>query len=193
MREVHKITINPNSEFWKSVKESANLDAEKAASAAADRARKEVLARAEKQAAERKAYLDSIKHYDKIEFKTQELRDKIEDCIAQRNELSKKSTDIWYLQEEYRKKIQTICTHEMVIERRTSYRDEYDDWHEGHYERKCIECFLEEKSEYSAGDKRYGKYTGDSKYHKLENSQVVLLRKTVNGKEYELEFDDLKW
>lgn len=193
MREVHKITINPNSEFWKSVKESANLDAEKAAAAAADRARKEVLARAEKQAAERKAYLDSIKNYDQLEFKTQELRDKIEDCVTQRNELSKKSTDIWYLQEEYRKKIQSTCTHDMAIERRTSWRDEYDSWHDGHYERKCIECFLEEKSDYPVGDRRYGKYTGESKYHKLENSQVVLLRKTVNGKEYELEFDDLKW
>lgn len=192
MREVRKITINPDSDFWKSIKESANIDAEKAATAAADRARKEALARAEKIAAEKKAYLDSIRHYDKLEFKTEELRQKILQHNKRRAELQAQVSAEWAKEENLRKDLQRVCSHDLVIEMRTTYRDDYDNWHDGHYERRCVECFLTEKSDYAMNERGYG-HSFDKKYHKLEKSTVVLLRKTVDGKEYELEFDDLKW
>lgn len=191
MREVRKITINPDSDFWKSIKESANVDAEKAAAAAADRARKEALARAEKLAVEKKAYLDSIRHYEKLEFKTEEFRERIREHGRRRSEYQAQVTAEWAKEENLRKDLQRVCSHDLVIEMRTSYRDDYDNWHDGHYERRCIECFLTEKSDYQPETRGY-EYSRD-RYKKLEKSQVVLLRKTVNGKEYELEFDDLKW
>jgi len=191
MRPVQKITINKDSDFWKSIQKSAELDAEEAATKAAARARKETLERAEKLAAEKQAYLDSIRHYDKLEFKNEKIREQIQECIALRADYSKLSSDQWQKQEELRKKLQAQCSHDMVIEMRTSYRDDYDSWHDGHYERKCIECFLVEQSDSLPGQRGYD-FSRD-KYKKLEKSQVVLLRKTVDGKEYELEFEDLKW
>ena len=71
----------------------------------------------------------------------------------------------------------------MVLERKTSYLDEYDSWNDGPKERKCVECFLTEQ------EKRYE----DKPYDDLNESKVVLLRRTIDDKEYELEFDDLKW
>jgi hypothetical protein len=191
MRPVQKITINKDSDFWKSMQKAAELDADKAAEQAAARARKETLERAEQRAAEKKAYLDSIRHYDKLEFKTEILREKIRQHGKHRAELQAQVSAEWSKEENLRKDLQRVCTHDLVLETRTSYRDDYDSWHDGHYERKCIECFLVEKSDEQPGTRRY-EYSKD-KYRLLEKSQVVLLRKTVDGKEYELEFDDLKW
>jgi hypothetical protein len=191
MKPVQKITINKDSDFWKSMQKAAELDADEAATRAAARARKETLERAEQRAAEKKAYLDSIRHYDKIEFKDRLLRTQIQECIDQRAELSILSSKAWQKQETLRKELQTKCSHDMVLEMRTTWEDEYGSYHDGHYERKCVECFLIEKSDYSIDSRSYS--NGREKYHKLEKSQVVLLRKTVDGKEYELEFDDLKW
>jgi len=191
MKPVSKITINKDSDFWKSMQKAAELDADEAAAHAAARARKETLDRAEKRAAEKKAYLDSIRHYDKIEFKDKLLRNQIQECIDRRAELSALVSKEWQKQEDLRKELQSKCLHKEAIEMRTSYRDDYDNWHDGHYERKCIECFLVEKSDGLPGQRGYE--SSRDKYKKLEKSEVVLLRKTVDGKEYELEFDDLKW
>jgi len=191
MKPVQKISIKEGSDFWKSMQKSAELDADKAAEQAAERARKETLERAEKRAAEKKAYLDSIRHYDKIEFKDGLLRTQIQECIDRRAELNNLASKEWQKQEGLRKELQTKCSHDMALEMRTFYEDEYGSYHDGHYERKCIECFLVEKSDSLPGSRSYD-YSRE-KYKKLEKSQVVLLRKTVDGKEYELEFDDLKW
>jgi hypothetical protein len=180
MKEVHKIVIKEGSDFWKAMQKAANLDPEQAAAEAAERARKEVEAKIAKRDAERKVYLDSLKEYDKLEFKSAPIRLRIEDSVANRKHLQKQVNEEYALQHRLEKEIQDSCSHEMVIERRTSWRDEYDQWHEGHYERKCVECFLVEEQ------KNQG-------YVKLAKSQRVLLRRIVDGKEYELEFDDLKW
>lgn len=191
MKPINPIRIKEGSEFWKSMQDAANQDAEAAAASAAERARKEVLEKAEKRASETKAYLDSIRHYDKLEFKNQDIRQKIENCVARRAEIAKLASDAWIQQDEFHKELKAKCTHDMCIEIRTTYRDEYDNYHDGHYERKCIECFLVESSDYAYSSRSYR--NGRETYKKLEKSQVVLLRKTVDGKEYELEFDDLKW
>ena len=191
MKPVQRITIDKGSDFWKSLQESANMDAEKAAAAAADRARKETLDRAERNALQKKAYLDSIRHYDKLEFKTETLREKIRQSAAHRAALKSQLKAEWAKEEVEREEHQKICSHDFVLEMRTSYRDDYDSWHDGHYERKCIECFLVEKSDYQIGEHGYS--LSREKYKLLEKSEVVLLRKTIDGKEYELEFDDLKW
>ena len=69
----------------------------------------------------------------------------------------------------------------MVLERETSWKDEYDQWCKGNNERKCLECFLVEQGNYR------------NEYDRLNKSTVVLLRQTIDNKEFELEFDDLKW
>ncbi len=48
-----------------------------------------------------------------------------------------------------------------------------------------------EESSYRVSDRIYEH--GSKKYDRLEKSQVVLLRKKVGNKEYELEFKDLEW
>lgn len=191
MKEIHGIRINPDSDFWKSMKEAANLDAEKAAAQAAERARKEALERAERIAKEKKAYLDSIRYIDKLEYKTEEIRKEVQECSRRREEYKRKASVEWEHQEIARKKLQAFCTHDLVIERKTTYTDEYGDWHDGHLERKCVECFLVEESDYAVNDRRYGDHR--RKYNKLEKSQPVLLRKVIDGKEFELEFSDLTW
>jgi hypothetical protein len=191
MKPVQKIIFNKDSDFWKSMQKAAELDADKAAEQAANRARKETLERAEQRAAEKKAYLDSIRHYDKLEFKTEILREKIRQHGKRRAEFNAQASAEWAKEENLRKNLQRVCSHDLALETRTSYCDDYDTWHDGHYERKCIECFLVEESDEQPGTRRY-EYS-NKKYRTLEKSQVVLLRKTVDGKEYELEFNDLKW
>jgi hypothetical protein len=181
MKEIHP--INKDSDFWKSINKANELDPEKAAAQAAERARKEVLDKIAERDAVRKAFLDSLRYIEKLEFKTQVLRDQIKECEIHRAELSRQSGAAWAKEERLIKEIQNVCTHDLCIEIRTSYRDEYDSWHDGHYERKCIECFLVEESD----------GYGCKKYNKLEKSQVILLRKVVEDKEFQLEFDDLKW
>lgn len=193
MRQVGKITINPDSDFGKLLLKDAEVDAEQAATAAAKRARKEVLDRAARRAAEDKAFRESLKYYDKITFANQNLRDSIQDSKKRRDELNAQASEEWKRQEHYLKQLQEKCSHQMVIEHRTSWQDEYESYHDGHYERKCVECFLVEQSTYHPTDRNYG-FGGNAKiYAKLISSQVVRLHKTVDGKEYELEFDDLTW
>lgn len=190
MRQVGKITIKPDHPWAK----EANIDAEAAATAAAEKARKEVLERAAQRAAAEKAYRDSLKNYDKLEFKTQDLRDSIVASRTRRAELNAQVSEEWKRQEHYRTQLQDKCSHQMVIEHRTTWCDEYDSYHDGHYERKCIECFLVEESDYRVDERGYGRTSSHSKkYHKLEAAQIVLLRRTIDSKEYELEWDDLKW
>jgi hypothetical protein len=187
MKEVHKIILKEGSALWKAKKNVPIEEAaEKAALDAADKARKEVLANAAKREAADKAYRDSIKEYDRLVFQSDPERKQIQESIARRKYLEKQVSDEYATQKSIDKEIKDCCPHEMVVERRTSWRDEYDSWHEGPYERKCIECFLVEEQKYYAD-------TNKKCYSKLEKSQRVLLRRIVDGKEYELEFDDLKW
>jgi hypothetical protein len=190
-----KIAINKESEFWKSMQKAAGSveeEAEKAANEAAERARKEVLAKAAKRDAEHKAYLNSIHDYDSFYFPSDKERGAIGKSIARRIDLQKLVNNEYAIQSSLEKQIRESCCHDMVLERRTSYRDEFDSWHDGNYERKCIECFLIEESVHKI-DSRYYESCTSKKYSKLEKSRVVLLRKTIDGKEFELEFDDLKW
>lgn len=187
MRQVPRITINPDHPWAK----EAKIDAEQAATAAAERARKEVLERAAQRAAADKVYLDSIRHYDKLKFKNEELIEHIRHSSVRHGELLTQASEEWKRGDHYRKELQAKCSHDLVLEHRTSYTDEYEQWHDGHYERKCVECLLEEESSYRVDECNYS--YGRKKYAKLEKSQVVLLRKTIDGKEFELEFDDLKW
>lgn len=183
MKEVHKIIRKEGSDFWKNMQKAAGSveeDAEKAATEAADRARKEVLAKAAKRAAEDKAYRDSLKEYDKLEFNTHILRELIQQNANNRKALHDEINELWKIEKAKIAELQSQCKHEMVIERRTSWTDEYSQWHEGPHERKCVECFLVEEQKHEG-------------YVKLAKSQRVLLRRIVDGKEYELEFDDLKW
>lgn len=188
MREVYTIKINPDSDFAKSAVRQD--DPEAAALAAAERARREVQDRLTRQEAERKSYADSLRYLDKIEFKNEKLRRSI--GLSQKILIEYKAL----ISEEYDvkvsaiKELQKLCEHKEVIEQQTSYKDEYDDWHSGHWERKCIECFLVEESSYHTSSRAYG---GTNKYSKLEKATPILLRKIVDGKEYQLEFDDLKW
>lgn len=183
MKEVRKIVVKEDSDFWKSIKEAANLDAEKAAEKAAEQARKETLARAEKRATEHKAYLDSIKNYDKLDFKNGAKRARIEDSVKNRLALQKQVNEEYAIQSRLEAEIQESCAHEMVLERRSSYRDEYDTWHDGPKERKCIECFLTEQE----------KHYEEKPFNNLSKSKVIFLRRIIDDKEYELEFEDLKW
>lgn len=193
MKKVGKIIIKKDSEFWKSMQEVANQDAEKAAAQAAERAKKEVLERAERRAAEKKAYEDSLRDYDSYPFENKTLITKLNNCYARISKLNAQLSKEYGEVEKLRKELQNKCSHKEVIERGTKWTDEYDQWHDGHYERKCVECHLVEKSDYPVSDKKYGYFSEESKYHKLEKSQVVLLHKTVGDKEFELEFDDLTW
>jgi hypothetical protein len=193
MRQVGKITIKEDSEWGKALRRDAEVDAEQAATAAAEKARKEVLDRASKRAAEAKVYRDSIRYYDRLTFENQGLIDSILASRARRQELDTQSSEEWKRQEHYRQQLQEKCHHQMVIEHQTSWQDEYESYHDGHYERKCVECLLVEESTYHPNERNYGYSRASKVYVKLLNSQVVLLRKTIDGKEYELEFDDLKW
>jgi hypothetical protein len=192
MRKAGKIQIKQGSNFWNMIHKD-DKDIEEAAAEAADHVRKELLDKAAKKAAEQKAYQDSIHYYDRISFAkpSQILRDKIIKCRDKYNEFETKQSIEWAKLEEFRKELQEKCLHEMALEIRTSYKDEYDQWHEGHYERKCIECFLVEESDYGVGDRLYS--YGRKKYNKLEKAKVVELRETINGEEFQLEFEDLKW
>jgi hypothetical protein len=189
MKEIRTIKINPDSDFWKATKRQD--DPEAAAVLAAERARKEVEERNAKREAERKAYLGAIRYHDFLQFKTQELRDQIMECEERRDNLRLQQSQEWEKQSALLQKVQNLCLHEMCLEKRTSYTDEYGGWHDGHYERKCIECFLVEESDRLVTDNYYEK--SRKKYNKLEKAVVVMLRKVVDDKEFELEFDDLKW
>lgn len=189
MKQVKPLIRNEESDFWKDMREAAQLDADKAAEHAAAQARKETLERAEKRAAEEKAYLDSIRDYDKLTFKSKALKKKIVQTNAAIKLLYHQAATKNKELVDYRKELQTQCAHEMVLEKRESYMDEYHYSHDGNYVRKCVECLLEEQSTFKFGTKSYG---SNKKFDKLEKSQVVILRRTLDGKEFELEFDDLQ-
>lgn len=193
MKQVGKIIINKDSDFGKSLLKEAEVVAEEAAALAAERARKEVLARATQRAAAQKAFQDSLKYYDQLAFKNQNLIDSILASRARRSELDAQSHEEWKRQEHYHKQLQEQCFHEMAIEHRTTWSDEYDTYHDGDYERKCVECLLVEESSYHPSERNYGLGSRSKVYSKLLNSQIVRLRKMVDGKEFELEWDNLKW
>lgn len=190
MKQVGKIVIKPNSDFWKTQNKTIEQEAEEAANAAAQRARKEVLERAAAREAARKAYLDSIRYVDKLQFKNQSLLDK----IAKVNDRIRSLNDKLHLEFDkvraLREELQKNCSHDEVIERTTKYTDEYEQWHDGHSERKCLECHLVEESSYPRDDRMYT--YGSKKYDRLENSKVVLLMQKSGDKEFQLEFNDIK-
>lgn len=185
------IKVKKGSDLWNLIKERENLDPEKEAQKAADFARKKAQAELDEREIKRKAYLDSLCYYEKLEFANQDLRSKIEFCCRQYEKLQSQAGQESRKSKEILKELQEKCSHDMSIEKRTTYTDEYDQWHDGHFERKCIECFLVEKSDYLPSDRSFA--YGHKKYVKLLKSKVVLLRKTINGEVYEIEFDDLKW
>jgi hypothetical protein len=178
------VKLKEGSDLWNLMKERENLDPEKEAQKAAEAARKRAQAELDKRAAEHQAYLDSLRYIEKMEFKTADIRRTLEVYHSQYNELKEQASKQWSLVDKTRKELQEKCTHDLVIERQTRYNDEYDQWHDGPMQRKCIECYLvEENYDYSLS----------KKYDKLRNSKVILLRRTINGEVYEVEFDDLKW
>src|SRR5208282_6230111 len=100
-----------------------------------------------------------------------------------RAELKAQASEEWNRQEHYRQQLQEKCSHQMVIEHQTSWQDEYESYHDGHYERKCVECFLVEESTYHPTHRNYGSGDYSRVYAKLLHSQVVRLRRVVDGKE----------
>lgn len=193
MREVPKITIRSDSDLFKSLQQKFEQEAEKEAALAAEKIRKEILDKRAKEDAQRKAYLDSIKYYEneKIEFKNKNLRDNIIRIAQRRNKLYDKIKKLYEQEKDNIEELKNKCSHEMVLERRTSWKDEYDSWHDGCYERKCLECFLVEESNYKVDEYSYER--SNKRYSKLEKSQVVILRSLIDGKEFQLEFEDLKF
>lgn len=180
MKEIGKIRINPNSDFWKSIKAENEKTADQVAAEAAEKARKEYLARQARIEAANKAYLDSIRHYDQIEFEHDDIRQQIAASLKRRRDLEAKVSKEWKKEEELRKKLQATCSHKECIEHKTYWSNEWDDRLEGPMERKCITCFLVDREK-------------DRRFHTLANSVVVNMRRTVKNKEYELDFDDLTW
>jgi hypothetical protein len=181
MKQIGKIKINKDSDFWKQMQRAAELDVEKAAAAAAEHARKETQARIDKKAAQHKAFLDSLRYVDKLEFRNERLREQIRESVKDRAKLQEQISAKWVIEDAIRHELEVKCLHDMVLERETSWKDEYDQWCKGNNERKCLECFLVEQGNYR------------NEYDRLNKSTVVLLRQTIDNKEFELEFDDLKW
>jgi hypothetical protein len=115
---------------------------------------------------------------DKVVIKHKSLRNRIAALLVKHKALTTKASEIWQKQYELLKQMQSKCKHELVLERKTSWRDEYDDWREGYPERKCIDCFLEEKSNHDG-------------YKKLAKSTVIDLITKDGDKIFSLEFEDL--
>lgn len=190
MKKTSKIIRKPDSDFWKEMEAAATqFNAEKAATEAAERARKETLERAARYEAAQKAYLDSIKYYDDLTFDNSDIIGEINKSKEEINSLQIQLSEVYLKKKNLFEKLKRKCSHKMVLERRTSWTDEYGDWHEGNSERKCIECLLEEESTYPVESRSYG---SNKKFDHLEKSQVVNLRRIINGVEYELEYDDIK-
>lgn len=173
MRKIYKIKFN--SEFWKNIKESA-----KSAEKLPDWAK-----------SPKTPDPPQIFDIDKLTFKHSLFQLKLKKLIDRRQKLYDKAKEIQSKVIDITKIFQDKCLHQMCLEKRTSYKDEYDDWHDDHFERKCIECLLTEKSSYLINDIYYK--SSDTKYDKLEKSQVVQLRKIIDNEEYEVEFEDLKY
>ena len=187
MKKVSPISINKNSVLWKMLEKEQERDLDKIAQEAADKARKEAIEGEKRRKEIKQAYINSLQYYDKMSFANETLRNKVSEAIRNR----------WLAYQEYNicdkkeklliKQMQDECNHDMVVEQNVSYENDVND--HNYYERKCIACFLIEKSdllieEYS--HHRYGK-----RYDKLLKSQVVVLRSIINGEEYELEFNDV--
>src|ERR1700679_2147141 len=145
MKKIARIKIKEGSSFMKMIEESINIDPEKIAAEAAERARKEATERLNKRKAEQKAYLESIRHYDELVFINEPLREKILKLESRIATLNKQLSAENKKKEETRKQLQAKCLHDMVLERRTTYKDDYDNWHDGNYERKCLEFVVTEE------------------------------------------------
>ncbi len=192
MKEVAgKVVIKKDTDFWKSMQKVLNEDPEEAAAKAAERARQEVIERNKKRAAEQKAYEDSLRDYDSYPFENKVIRAKINKCRDRIGKLNAKLSKEYKEAADLRKELQSKCSHKEVIERGTTWQDEYEEYHPGYFQRKCIDCGIMEESSYRVNDRSYEH--GSKKYDRLEKSQVVLLRKKVGNKEFELEFKDLEW
>jgi hypothetical protein len=115
---------------------------------------------------------------DKLVVQHKSFRIKIGSLLKKYRDLTARASIIWKKQSELLQQMQSKCNHEYVLERKTSYRDEFDYWYDGYPERKCIDCFLEEKSD------RDG-------YKKLAKSTVIELIMTKGDKVFSLEFEDV--
>lgn len=115
---------------------------------------------------------------DVLLVKHKGLRIKIASLLDKYRDLKARAAAIWQKQNELLKQMQSKCDHQYTLERKTSWRDEYDSWHDGYPERKCIDCFLEEKSNHIG-------------YQKLAKSTVIELITNKEDKIFSLEFEDL--
>ena len=116
---------------------------------------------------------------DKLVIKHKGLRTRIASLLEKYRNLTARASTIWQKQNELLQQMQFKCDHQYVLERTTSYRDEYDEWHNGYPERKCIDCFLVEKSLCDG-------------YKKLDKSTVIELIMNQGEKIFSLEFEDLQ-
>jgi hypothetical protein len=79
------------------------------------------------------------------------------------------------------------CEHKMCIEEHTYYDDEYgSSTHRGSDIRSCVDCHLFEEKRFRTSN------ANRESFDKLQNSKVIELHKTIDGKEYILEIKDLK-
>jgi hypothetical protein len=127
-------------------------------------------------------YPDPVPRYElgseKVLVKHKGLRDKINSLLNKYRKLTDQASEIWNKQNILMKQMQGKCAHDLVLERKTSYRDEYDSWHDGYPERKCIDCFLVETED------RDG-------FKKLAKSTIIELIIHKEDKIFSLEFEDV--
>jgi hypothetical protein len=116
---------------------------------------------------------------DKLICKQRGLRTRITSLRAKHKALTSKASEIWKKSDELLKRLQNKCPHQYCLERKTSWRDEYDSWHDGYPERKCVDCFLKENSDWKG-------------YQKLDKSTVIELVTHQGEKIFSLEFEDLE-
>jgi len=174
------------------VKPQWQIKAEQEAEAAAQRTRKEVLDRAQRQAEQQEAYQKSLRNYDQLQFAQPKLLDKISKCKETVAKLDEKLSEEWGKIRTLTNELRANCQHLEVVEHQSSYKDEYDSWCDGNWERKCVECLLLEESVYHPSDRYYDTINGkQKKFVKLEKSKVVVLYRVVDGKEVKMKFEEL--
>jgi hypothetical protein len=116
---------------------------------------------------------------EKVILKQKGLKVKIVSLEEKYNKLTAQASTIYQKKTELVNRLQSKCEHELCLERTTSYKGEYDEWHNNYPERKCVDCFLVDKSNYNG-------------YNKLKNSQVIELVIKKEDKVFSLDFEDLK-
>jgi len=130
--------------------------------------------------------LNSIQDYDADSLPVFEpkMQERIEKISKKLNDLNLKTRQTIDKKSALIKQLQNKCQHEECLEEETTYRDEYDSYHDGPKIRFCIKCFYKEAE--------YGYSSVRKNFEVLKNSKIVRLYKIIDNKKYELEIKDLE-